>query len=68
MVPGSMGHLRRHHLIDGPDQATLVGIGFHAGQMLDVVRFDRREHERHTTGRVCCVREKCRGEMTWITI
>ena len=35
-------HLRRDQLIDRLDQTNLVGIGLHNGQMLDLVRFDRR--------------------------
>src|SRR5262252_4025184 len=50
------GHLGWHHLIDHLDQANLVGIGLHNGQMLDVIRFDRRQNETHTTlqGRKRC--------------
>jgi hypothetical protein len=36
------GHLSGHQLIDHLDQAHLVGIRLHDGQMLDLVRFDRR--------------------------
>src|SRR5262245_2764040 len=42
-------HLRRYSLIDRLDQTHLVRIGLHNGQMLDLVRFDSRENEPHTT-------------------
>ena len=40
--PGIDLHLGRHHRMNRFNQADLVRIGFHNGQMLDVVRFDRR--------------------------
>jgi hypothetical protein len=42
------GHLGRYHLLDHLNQANLVGIGLHKGQMLDWVRFDCRWHGIHT--------------------
>jgi len=47
--PWIESHLGRHDLIDHLDEAHLVRLGFHHGQRLDLVRFDRREHETHTT-------------------
>src|SRR5262249_54178702 len=40
---------RRYQLIDRLDQTNLVSIGLHNGQMLDLVHFEGREHEPHTT-------------------
>src|SRR5215472_3019382 len=46
--PGIDRHLRRDQLLDRLDHTHLVGRGLHNGQMLDLVRFDGREHEPHT--------------------
>ena len=41
------GHLGWPDLLARLDEANLVRLGFHNGQMLDVVRFDRRQHAPH---------------------
>ena len=41
--------LGRHHLINGVNQADLVRIGFHNGQMLDLEGLDGRWDRVHTT-------------------